>query len=524
VRKLWKLAGVTSLAVATFVGGWGVQVASAAGPPSGYGFDNTPQTVADGGSDTTYKAMTGISDLYNGSALAGCPKNFGSGGVGASINLCKTPSPDANANLGDYDGDVITQLAPAGSSAGIGSLNGYHTNAAGVDQTGGLGEAYAGALEPAPAQSATYPCVDNFGGQNNVDMARSSRSLINSAPPNKADLLTTTGFGGAACNQNEKNGDTAWGFAQDGVTVVGFGARGNTLKTTNVLTPNIMFQIYNCDITNWNQIPGSGAAGPIVPWGMNSSSGTFGTFNTWLINKGGAPSGFTVNDKPCHRKLIATGVEPLENDIKPLVSDFDTSDPDAQGSNGLHNCAACISNPENWIWFGSFGVFSAFPFTSSVNHPVSGTGTQITAQDAQINGVLPNGRNILCNPPLCSVPWTIQRVLWHVTRKGDADCPHVGGIVTNACDTTALAAGPALPAGHTGNDLNVTGGTSGVSGAIREFTRFLCRANANEQGLDPFTGISYDTEISGAIQSAGFTVVGNSNLTNNTRCDIDSQP
>jgi hypothetical protein len=44
--------------------------------------------------------------------------------------------------------------------------------------------------------------------------------------------------------------------------------------------------------------------------------------------------------------------------------------------------------------------------------------------------------------------------------------------------------GPTLPGGR-GNDIHVTGGTSGVSGAVRAFTRFLCPRTASQQQVDP---------------------------------------
>lgn len=124
-------------------------------------------------------------------------------------------------------------------------------------------------------------------------------------------------------------------------------------------------------------------------------------------------------------------------------------------------------------------------------------------------GSLPSSSNIL------SYAYPISRTLFHVTRKNDADCVKTAG----ACDFVGNP-GPAIASG--GNDLNVTGGASGVSGAIREFTRWLCRPGTAQQKVDPFTGTNYNSEITTGINTAGFTIIGATWKTSGSRCRVNS--
>jgi hypothetical protein len=127
-----------------------------------------------------------------------------------------------------------------------------------------------------------------------------------------------------------------------------------------------------------------------------------------------------------------------------------------------------------------------------------------------VNGVVPSHSNIFANS------YPIGRTLYHVTKKADADCPKTGG----ACDFTGNP-GPTLPSG-TGNDLNVAGGTSGRSGAVREFTRFICRPAAADQAIDPFNGKNYQSEVSGAIGASGFSTVPTALRNGGTICRVQS--
>jgi hypothetical protein len=313
--------------------------------------------------------------------------------------------------------------------------------------------------------------------------------------------------------------------------------------------------------------PGGPNDGDVVPWGIQSSSGTFASFNNWVIANTIAGPQWTMNSAACDRMLQPDNKFPLENDIKPLINDpqarvdgtggtgtvaygngvstindsnltpgpnppagiengrvvtgagippctyVRNADPvagtftlsstpnvttpvvtSATGTSvtigGITTCAGAPDNPEDWMWQGSIGNFSAFNFL--VNYTRSGT--MYAAIQARINGVLGGAANVLDRS------WPISRNIWHVTRKADADCVKTAG----ACDFPGHP-GPALPNG--GNDLNVTGATSGVRGAVREFTRALCRQGTAQQGVDPYTGQNFDKAITSAINGAGFTVI-----------------
>jgi ABC-type phosphate transport system substrate-binding protein len=474
VKRIHKLALVAAAAGGLVLNA--VPASATAGPPTGYGFDGKADLIVAGGSDTTYRAMVSLTDLYNGAP--GCTVNTA---VGPDLNTCvyssdPGASPDKNS-LGNYDHDTLAQANPTGSGAGVSSLNNFPGSAASVTYAGTLG---------------------------NVDFARSS------AGPKTS--------GGKISGGNELSGDTFWGFAQDGLEIMAFENRGAQLQSIggSAMTPAEIYKIWNCDYTRWSQVPSLGIApnsatdGPIVPWGMNASSGTYSTFNTYLIANGGAPANWVANGQSCIRFPGGTGssfqsTASIENDIKPNFNSVPAaslapSDPES------------VNNPNNWIWWGSYGELSAFSYKSNYQYPV-GTGTTWNAIPVPVNGVLPSSSKILANT------YPIGRTLYHVTKNTDADCP---GTVNpgDPCNFTGNP-GPTLPSG-TGTDLNVVGGTGGRSGAVREFTRWLCRSGSAAHALDPYTGKVYSSEIATAINGAGFTVVPAGLRTSGSSCQVKS--
>jgi hypothetical protein len=202
----------------------------------------------------------------------------------------------------------------------------------------------------------------------------------------------------------------------------------------------------------------------------------------------------------CARQLT-NGNFPFENDMKPLVND-----PAALSTN-----ASSVDDPVNWITWGSFGVLSTFPFLSQPTRTTNpGSGTANSTGPTGVNGSLPSSSKVHANT------WAIGRTLYHVTRKTDADCPLTG----STCD---FVGNPGPTANTPGvADLNVVGGSSGVSGAVREFTRFLCRPSTGGTGqqADPITGVNYDTEITADLGASGFTAVPNALVTAGTRCFV----
>jgi ABC-type phosphate transport system substrate-binding protein len=435
------VAGATLAMTGALVGA----VPAGATPPTGYGFDNTAHPIVGGGSDTTYRAMVGITDLYNGSP--GCNVTTASGS--ASLNNCVADANPETNTLGNYEHDTVAQAYPVGSGAGIAALNASGN--------------YHGTVTGAP------------------DFARSSRGPANS----------------------ELASDTFWGFAQDGVQVVVFNNRGSIATGADPvsnpkITPAELRSIWNCTFTQWSQVPslgitpGSAQDGPIVPWGIQTSSGTYATFRDFIRNATG-DSAFDPDTGACVRKLSATNAPPFENDIKPLINDPAT----------LSNSPTSVDNPENWIWWSSFGELTAFNFKSNFARG----GTTYSAKAAPVSGVVPSLGNIQLNQ------YPIGRTLYHVTKNTDADCPQSGG----AC-AFSTNPGPTLPGG--GTDLNVTGASGGTAGAVREFTRWLCRSSATAHATDPYTGTNYFSEITTAINKAGFTIVPTALRSSGSRCQV----
>jgi ABC-type phosphate transport system substrate-binding protein len=483
VKGRWIRAAIVVSTIAVV----GAFVAGPAGatPPSGYGFDDTSHVVVGGGSDTTYYTNQLLGDDWAHSDFGntgGCTVNTA---VPSALNECIASGAETS-DLGNWQHDTFTNANPVGSSAGIASLNGI--------------------------SGVTYGGTVNNGG--NVDFARSSRG------PKTSGSADCSGGNELAC-------DTFWGFGQDGIQITVFGSRvGDTTNSTalsnHAITPTELYHIFNCDYATWSQVPSLGITpgasndGPIVPWGMNTSSGTFATFQSYIQGQSGVPAGWSP-DAPngttntgvgtidsythkvgCERQL-SNGIFPFENDMKPLVND-----PASISTNPLS-----VNDPVNWITWSSFGVLSSFPYLSQPTRSVNpGSGTAFTTGPTPVNGSLPSTSKIHNNT------WAIGRTLFHVTRKTDADCPTTG----TACDFTGNPGPTSNTAGT--NDLNVVGGSSGVTGAVREFTRWLCRPGPSVQQNDPITGVNYDSEITGALSASGFTTVPTALQTPGTRCDV----
>src|SRR5262249_274870 len=130
--------------------------------------------------------------------------------------------------------------------------------------------------------------------------------------------------------------------------------------------------------------------------------GTFNTFKAFIL-------GADPNSGGCSIALGGThgGSLPLENDVKPIFNSIGAG----FGTGDL--------NPENWMWWASFGVFSAFPTTASITASQNGVFYQAVAAKVAPNDTSPG---VLPSTDLAST-YPIQRILWQVTRKGDADCP-----------------------------------------------------------------------------------------------------
>ena len=253
-------------------------------------------------------------------------------------NCVVSPDNPETNTLVNYQHDNVGQAPDVGSSAGISALNGIGRPAQLLRHA---------SARCRRARSTSGPSTGLL-----PDFARSSRGP------------RTTG--GSATGGNELTSDTFWGFAQDGLEVTVFNARGAQVQAGarfGASRANELYHIWNCDYDTWSEIPSLGIApgsandGPIVAWGMNASAGTYATFNTYLINNGGAPAGLG-GEQPGVREdedRRPRTIYSLENDIKQIVNSPDIP--------ALSTVATSPNNPKNWIWWGSFGAFSAYPAT-----------------------------------------------------------------------------------------------------------------------------------------------------------------
>jgi ABC-type phosphate transport system substrate-binding protein len=527
VKRLTKLL-IAASAVAVGVA-WMAIPASADGP-SGYGFsDDSPHVITMGGSDTTYKIMQGVSDLYNQSA--GC---LNSTAADTNLNTClttpgtpDTTSADTGGAFANWEHDGVLNLYSTGSGAGRASVRQSSARDASCLVK------YAGAVNNSPG----------FTNCPNVDVARSSSS------PDAGDVTS--------------GDEVGWGVAQDGVQVTVFDSRATQLfnalpdnggaGSASLLTAADLFHIWNCDYRTWSQVPSLAAAvtagqitdGPIVPFAMNTSSGTFGTFSSFITTNApgeGAvvPANWTPDTQahmytssdplPGNSQCVLrintdsnTSVKPFENDIKPLI-DFPAA---------LSSSPSSIDNPANWIWWDSFGELKSFSFKSKYSAGGIAANPVHQAFPAPVEGIIPAGGNIQ------SQTYPITRVLYVVTRGTDADCPQS---VAHTCNFSLTNASiPAAPNvfGTATPDLNVFGTTrasggvtpvtpvvngaltnGGTSGSIRELIRFMCRTSAQNVGKDPFTGLTYDAAITKVYSGNNFTGLKAGTNTAGSRCKV----
>lgn len=554
IGLLSALPGVASAVNATF-------------PNSGYGFDGQPNIIVGGGSVTVYKLAQSLATLWgdtqpcignlsiNNQPAPPVPYPPTAAALGQCTNLPQTYAGSLAG--GNFDGDTAAIATPTGSSAGIGALNQANGSTAATIAYEGVNATIPTSGDP----NAQNGLSNGFGAP---DFALSSRAAKTSG----GNCAATAGPG------DELKCDTFWGVASDGVAVLTFDSASGVFAnapggTTNVgLSAQDLFYVFNCQITKWGQLPEwqaantagfvglPDAAAPIVPWSMNKNSGTFGDFNSWIAaNATGVPSGWTVNAGGCDRELTGTGgttlnAFPIENDAKPLVTDAQTNeydsalytwpttsatgtpcdgDPYTAGQTFPAGVTTSVldspQNPNNWLWFGSFGLFNQYPYLGGGTLNVAGTnvvystGFNAISNTTNSPGTAPNPTNI------GNGTYPIGRILSIVTKKADADCQlNTSGV----CDFTQTV-NPGPNNGNGAADISVTGATSGKGGAVREFVRFLCRPAGTGNNLTPvdiYTGkvMSGTTgEITTvAIKGTGFQTVPTSKRSPGSGCDVIS--
>ncbi len=408
-------------AVTTGVAALGLfSLASPAGatPPPNTGFDDLPDVVVGGGSDTTYLLSGDLTLLYNRSP--GCPLVTSS--TDANKGKCQPAAQPGPGPWADWDHDAFVEAAPTGSSAGVQAL--------------------------LPAGPQYNPPID---------YARSSRG------PSGTELASLT----------------FWGFAQDAIAVYSFGTRA----AGNFLSGADLYGIYNCTITNWNQIPGyGGPAGPIFPYGINPSAGTYASFRDYLRTAGGNPT-FEPNNQACVRKVAgADGINGTADDVYAFENDLKIQLED-KGPDNVANTADDDDN--NKLTWSSASILG-FPYLRQSGKPW------------QIAGVAPDPGTTFAQT------YPINRTVNHVTRNTDADCRAPG--TPGTCDP-----GP-----------DVQGADTGTGGAVREFTRFLCKTTNTQHLIDPVGGSGYKSLINGIISRNGFTQVPISLRTSGYACRVQT--
>ena len=298
--------------------------------------------------------------------------------------------------------------------------------------------------------SVTFPnAVDTQPPGNQVsngfgtpDFAISSRS----AKLTKGNCAMS-GTGGT---NDELACDTFWGVAADGVQVFTFDTSDGTFGNPG-LTGTDIYNIWECNYTTWGQLPEYStltnpppSTAPIVPWSMNTGSGTYADFNGYVsANDGGLA--FTADDKKgtygplssqnpsptvagqCDRELSPATL-PLENDVKPLLQDVEQN---YNGGAGITTTdAMSTNNPANWLWFGSNGLLSAYSYLSNPNL----FGTQFNSAEVPLSGIKPTSLTIGGNATgTVHATYPAQRTLNIVTKKGDATCP-IPVAMSNTCN------------------------------------------------------------------------------------------
>ena len=431
------------------------------GVNAGGNFDS--DTIAIAGS---VGSGTGIASLNGYDGAAG---NFAYEGTNQSLPTLGDPNAQKLPTYGVARTDTVTltsgsnQFTDASAVAtDVGepvtsTASGFPANATVVSVVSGTVTVSANYTGATGSNPVTFPnAVDSqppgnqlSNGFGTVDFAISSRA----AKTTKGNCA----LGGTGGTNDELACDTFWGVAADGVQVFTFDSTDGSFAAAG-LTGTDLFNIWECNITTWGALPEYStmtnpppANAPIVPWSMNSSSGTYSDFNNYVAANDGGQA-FTADDKKgtygpttsqsptpnvagnCAREL-SPGTLPLENDVKPLLQDVQQN---YNGGAGITTTnALSTNNPANWIWFGSNGLMNSYPYLSQPNL----FSTQFNSAEVDIAGVKPTSLTIGGNASgSVHATYPVQRTLSVVTPKTTADCPEVttGTCVFNNAHTDSV--------------------------------------------------------------------------------------
>lgn len=418
MNRHWRIAIASLVALGLFALGSPV----GATPPTDTGFDDAPDQVLGGGSDTTYLMSGDLTLLY--SRGPGCP--IVTNEFDPNKGKCQPAGIPGAGPFANWDHDTLAEATPTGSTAGVQSL-----------------------LAAGPQYNPP------------IDYARSSRG-----PRSTGELPELT----------------FWGYAQDGIALYSFGTR----TVGNFVAGIDLYNIWNCTTTNWNQIPPAGtyAAGPIFPYGINPASGTFASFRDYLRGVSGNAT-FDPNAQSCVRKVAgADGINGNSDDVFAFENDLKIQLTDK----GPDNTLGTPDDDDNNMFTWSSASILTFPYLLQSGKPWS------------ITGIAPDPGTILAQT------YPINRTVNHVTRNVDADCR--------------------TPAGSAGTCNNSSsenyGADTGKPGAVREFTRWLCKLNNSQHLIDPVSGAGYRSLILGIIANNGFTQIKTDQRTPGYSCRVST--
>ena len=204
-----------------------------------------------------------------------------------STSATRSPRPETDTNLGNYQGDTFAQANPTGSSAGIGSLNG-NPNSATTD---------AGTIHP-----VNYTCAGT-GDRHHDDRAeRRLRPLVACAEDDRRCIAV---FGERARQRHvlgirpgRHSGDRVRRHprrraASPGQPV----AHARTSCSTSGTAQAERAREGVCAGATSSRASPALTRGnvDIVPWGLNASAGTFASFQSYIQNNAsGVPVGLVA--------------------------------------------------------------------------------------------------------------------------------------------------------------------------------------------------------------------------------------
>jgi ABC-type phosphate transport system substrate-binding protein len=295
------------------------------------------------GSETTYYLMQRLSNFFNQTSIFGCTLQS------ADRRTCTTADTADTDTKDNWDRNEVTQGAGIGSGGGIGQL-------CGTIGTGGL----------------------------LVDAARSSRPKGGSDcadsvfVPLAKDALIGVDWRGNTPASGATVGNPAAGW-RPGNPVNGPYTGNPVTDISNVGgTSSIAYRIY-CDtnpataITDWGQLTdpaqpvGSGApiGVPIIVWGIQTSSGTYSVWNTYV--------GCDMNTKASAAHIIQ------ENNGPQVLR--------VAASEHSGDAVATEQEVEQSLYMSSFGVFASNPYVRGGGLATTINGTAVTAAKISLNQV-----------------------------------------------------------------------------------------------------------------------------------------